>query len=240
MRRECWATWGLQDTGDAGWERCTRGITVVVAARSAKSQYACGLGDPADAIRNVYCAPPVNLPPNTAAPFAIFTTIPAGQCYANQIGVFGFAHEVGHALGLRHGDGLDEDCDGVWDGVCDGTDSGMPIMPGDEPNDGPANLMGPSGGPLVLTDLQKDLAHQVALASVPNVVSPFGAGCVAPPLPPPPEDSAAPTPPPQGGGGCGCTIASSDPQAPYRAIGLLVAMVASLVVRRRRPSGRAS
>ena len=66
------------------------------------------------------------------------------------------AHELGHVLLLRHGDGMDNDGDGRFDGDCDTDEI-------DDPNSLAANLMAPFPAGKDLTSFQRDLARAAAL-----------------------------------------------------------------------------
>jgi hypothetical protein len=70
------------------------------------------------------------------------------------------AHEVGHALLLQHGDGVDNNGSGRWDSGCDypGENAIEAILPYDD-----RSLMDPSAKVETITDLQRELARQAAM-----------------------------------------------------------------------------
>ena len=71
------------------------------------------------------------------------------------------AHELGHDLLLGHGDGLDNDQNGVWDEFCDPT----------EVNSGSSLMDATPGNTKLITPLQAELAKAAALL-VPTTKSP--------------------------------------------------------------------
>jgi hypothetical protein len=125
------------------------------------------------------------------------------------------AHELGHVLGLPHGDGTDDDCNGLWDEDCDSAETADDVM------DSNKNLMRNSGGTEPLTVLQRDRVRTVALKSVPTLGPADLSKCAfnepVPPLPIPANDNiavptdggitgdggSAPQPPPPT---CGCEL----------------------------------
>lgn len=141
------------------------------------------------------------------------------------------AHEIGHTLGLKHGDGIDnEPCNGRWDELCDGS----------EPTDQGMNLMTSYAGPLVLTDLQRDRARIFATKSLPSVGGSLGQGCPAPAPQKPFDDilvvpPVPPPPPPVGG--CGCVLSPANDVRDLlisRWVGWLAILGAALALTRRR------
>jgi hypothetical protein len=144
------------------------------------------------------------------------------------------AHELGHALGLKHGDGLDDDCDGFWDEVCDlFSGHGEELMIDDMAG---LSLMSPEGQSTVLTNLQKNRARDFALTMPPNS-GPSGANCPSVVMDNSVEVINPPTPssPPKTVGGCGCTTAEGTQGLPVGfGIGLIVAARSHRRSRRRR------
>jgi hypothetical protein len=118
-------------------------------------------------------------------------------------------------LGLPHGDGTDDDCNGLWDEDCDSAETADDVM------DSNKNLMRNSGGTEPLTVLQRDRVRTVALKSVPTLGPADLSKCAfnepVPPLPIPANDNiavptdggitgdggSAPQPPPPT---CGCEL----------------------------------
>jgi len=159
---------------------------------------------------------------NSLGPWAIALDNGGGCQGGNLASLIG--HELGHSLGLTHGDGVDNDCgDVLWD-ECDN----------DEVNDGPVSMMQGEGSgalPLLLTNLQRDRARAFARQSVP-AIGQSGQNCTAPPLPIAPGDT-------MGGqvtGSCSCLVAG--PGATAFSLAAFVAITGMmLVIRRRRRRG---
>jgi hypothetical protein len=125
-------------------------------------------------------------------------------------------------LGLFHGDGVDEDCNGVWDDVCD-------PMEFASMETGPLTLMSNEVVvPATLTNLQKNRARAFASKTLPNITPRV---CPAPPPPPPPEDIGSPPPQPQPAQGCGCYVSGS---LEHSAASIVVFVLALAWTRRRR------
>lgn len=189
MHEECAAAWGFHAPLSQGSsDPCIRGITLTLTGPT----QATGISGVARNMGFSACSDPFSAPPNTTGVWALSSD---NSTVANPF-VNTVAHELGHSLGLPHGDGADNDCNGLWDSSCD------PL----ELNSAPISLMHEVNGPLVLTDLQRERALAFALKSVPNVGVP-GQGCEGrqPPTPPvPPEDvPTAPGQPPASGCSCG-------------------------------------
>jgi MYXO-CTERM domain-containing protein len=155
------------------------------------------------------------------------------------------AHEIGHALGLPHGNGIDDECNGVWDEdpwFCDQGEAAA------DRNANNVNLMtwSEATNHTVVTDIQRGLVRTFALHSVPTLGS-WGTGCKAATPPTPPDDTTVlPEPPPSDGGivvggdgggrpptvttsGCACQVDGVTNAPPAWALVLL-----SLIVARRR------
>jgi MYXO-CTERM domain-containing protein len=131
------------------------------------------------------------------------------------------AHELGHALGLKHGHGTDNDCDGRWDESCDSDEGLTDEMAG-------LSLMSPSGFSTVLTNLQKNKARDFALTVPPNS-GPSGANC--PTVVTDNTVEVIGTPPPPKAVGCGCTMTGTMGNVQV-AVG--IGLVAAATRRRRR------
>lgn len=224
MRNECFAAWGFpsKNSGDA----CRRTVTLTL-MRASRTNGICGVALAAHTPNPTNCADPTTVPDNTSGAFAMAHTNTFGFSAASCDPVTTVAHELGHALGLQHGDGLDNNCNGVWDDRCD-TPLASP-----EIDDGPVTLMHPYGSTGPLTRLQTDRAQVFATKSVP-AFAPIGDNCVAPPLPVAPADTVAP-PPQAPSGGCGCSTAAPEKElvAPWMLLFLLLVMVGT---RTRKPS----
>ena len=143
------------------------------------------------------------------------------------------AHEIGHALGLPHGNGIDDDCNGVWDEdpwFCDLGESAA------DHNASNVNLMtwDEATTHTVVTDIQRGVVRTFALHSVPTLGT-WGANCKPATAPVPPDDTTVlPEPPPSDGGviggdgggrpptvttsGCGCRV--NDGSTPSFALAL--------------------
>lgn len=63
------------------------------------------------------------------------------------------AHDLGHALFLGHGNGLDDDGDGFVDECCDSDE---------DQNQLPLSLMSPQGSSKVITQPQMNMAREIA------------------------------------------------------------------------------
>jgi MYXO-CTERM domain-containing protein len=218
MVADCRAAWGMSQPTGGTVDSCVRGI-VLVLAKSALS--VCGEGQASANANPVILGCNFSaVPNNTFDPFAVSGADPSTlNCRAVPENI---AHELGHALGLFHGDGLDNDvCNGQFDEGCDNA----------ELNNGPVTAMNGTGGPLFLTDLQRDRARTYALKSVPTIgAAGTNCGVVTPPVPP--KDTGK-SPPPSVK--CGCEVGQ---QPGASAAGAWLVLVAIAVGRRRRARGR--
>jgi len=217
LKSDCWAAWGYPSTSDAG---CQKSI-IVILGRGSTANNICGVAAPAVHASSSACTDPRNVSNNTSGAFAFvatkFTDLGLSDCTG--VAQFILPHELGHTLGLGHGDGLDDDCNGVWDSDCDPT----------EMEAGPQTLMTAEGGATsFLTPLQLDRARVYATKSLPAAAA--TSNCVAPPPPTPPTDTTAPPPPPPSG--CGCRVGDSS------RYGWFLPMIAIVFVARRRTSTR--
>ena len=224
IQSECWAMWGYPEPGSAT-DTCQRSIMLVL-FRGSEANQICGIASAAESITQPICVNPETVADNTKGAFAFASTETGfGLVDCTSSSDFVVAHELGHTLGLIHGDGLDNDCNGVWDGI-PGTG---PVCDPTEMNTGPATLMTAEGASTgFLTPLQLDRARVYATKSLPMAASPT-AVCVAPPLPAAPVDTAAAPPPPVG---CGCGVGGS------RTSIWSLALIGLLVLSRRRPRTR--
>ena len=220
LLQDCWAAWGLPPPGSPTADTCTRGIILVLAGRPPANL--CGLGQTMRSATSTSCADLSTVGANNLGSWAIALDVAGGCVPGNLASLVG--HELGHSVGLSHGDGVDNDCgDNLWDG-CDG----------DEVNDGPVSMMqGEDSGvlPLLLTNLQRDRARAFARQSVPTIGQ-SGQNCTAPPLPIAPGDT-------MGGqvtGSCSCLVAG--PSATAFSLAGFVAIGGTMLLKRRR-RGRA-
>jgi len=221
MQSDCWAMWGYSQPNGAS-DTCQRSI-ILVLFRGSEANEVCGFGSPAESFTQAICENPEAVPENTAGAIAFASTETGnGLADCTSSSDFLVAHELGHTLGLIHGDGLDNDCNGVWDGVV----GAGPVCDANEMNTGPVTLMSVEGASTgFLTPLQLDRARVYATKSLPMAAL-STAVCVAPPLPPGPIDTKPPF------AGCGCGVAES------RTSIWGIALIGLLVLSRRRPRTR--
>ena len=97
--------------------------------------------------------PPQVTAADVRARWAIVETVDGGNPVAGAVIANVTAHEIGHALLLAHGNGLDDDLNGRWDSQCD-VES--------ESSSGPFSLMHEMYGSELITDLQRKLARAAA------------------------------------------------------------------------------
>lgn len=99
-------------------------------------------------------------PPMVAGRFILVrTNWPANETGQRAFVGHTLAHEFGHALLLRHGDGIDNNGDGLWDSGCDA--SGEAYTDGE--NGGPRSLMLPRDqASEVISPLQREVARLAA------------------------------------------------------------------------------
>ena len=254
MHLDCYAAWGLSPPGSVSQgdgfptDSCTRGLTVIFVSTSGGANTAAGVGQISDE---------AVLPGDfqRIGPGCDFSQI--GNETYNPIAVVGqptveiTAHEIGHALGLPHGNGIDDDCNGVWDEDPWNCDLGERAA---DLNGSNQNLMKwtSTPGATVVTDIQRGVVRTFALHSVPTEGA-FGANCPATTAPPPPDDTAVlPEPPASDGGivvvggdgggrpptvttsGCSCRVSVGS----TKSSGVLALVILGLVAvfrRRKRP-----
>jgi MYXO-CTERM domain-containing protein len=243
MHNGCYQAWGVPPPGSRGDpafpnDHCTRGITVLFVSTTGAAFTAAGVGQSSDTADSPF-------DPTRIGPQCDFSQI--GTETYDPIVVVGqptvgvTAHELGHALGLPHGNGIDDDCNGVWDEDPWNCDLGEAAADRNASNQ---NLMNWTAipGDTVVTDIQRGVVRTFALHSVPTAGT-FGANCLAADPAIPPDDTAVlPEPPPSDGGivvvggdggppptvttsGCSCRVSgqSTLPTVPLAFIGLVVA-----------------
>jgi len=142
LLQDCWAAWGLPLPGSPTADTCNRGIILVLGGRPPANL--CGVGKADGSAVLSSCTDLTTVGRNSLGPWAIALDNGGGCQGGNLASLIG--HELGHSLGLTHGDGVDNDCgDVLWD-ECDN----------DEVNDGPVSMMQGEGSgalPLLLTNL---------------------------------------------------------------------------------------
>ena len=111
--------------------------------------YACNPLLSADICRNLTLANPALA--NLGAGAAVILTDNSIRPLSDD---FLVAHEFGHALGLGHGDGIDNNGNGVFDECCDASES-----------ESGRSLMSAGNGSLTITELQKNAMRAIAFVT---------------------------------------------------------------------------
>jgi hypothetical protein len=230
----CQQAWQFQPRlGGTAFDQCQRGLVAVIGNKVVSGTF-CAFGnhgspreaDPqGDNVPLFACDDPNKINNNDQGAYLTFPQTET-SCFQHAL-----AHELGHALGMHHGDGVDNDCNGVWDYTCD-----QPEFNAFDCMNGSFSLMCDLSDSTVLTNLQKNRVRVFASRTpTTNGAQTPGQNCGTVVPPPVPGDVGHVTVTVDTGGcggGGGCLIGAT---APIETSVLLLALgLLTLTLRRRR------